>query len=145
MVLLWGAALTLSGVSDAVEQQQAGATRVKQYSNPTQSAQDSPDPGVLYYQGLYYAVTTEGWGGSYAPIWESNDTATWKHIGFAIPKAPAWASCCTFWAPELHVVDGHLNLYYVGKEASSGKLVVGMRSSPSGSIHGPWVDLGSPL
>lgn len=31
------------------------------YTNPVQGNRDSPDPGVIYYDGAYYAVTTEGW------------------------------------------------------------------------------------
>lgn len=35
-------------------------TSVYSYINPVQGQQDSPDPGVLYYDEAYYAVTTGG-------------------------------------------------------------------------------------
>ena len=41
------------------------------YTNPVQGNRDSPDPGVIYADGSYYAVTTMGWDGHYFPIWKS--------------------------------------------------------------------------
>lgn len=47
------------------------ALSLSYYTNPVQGTHDSPDPGVLYHDGAYYAVTTSGWDGHAFPIWKS--------------------------------------------------------------------------
>ena len=69
------------------------------YTNPVQAERDSPDPGVLYYNGSYYAVTTMGWDGHYFPIWKSTTGTNFSQVGWAMPSPPEWTVCCNYWAP----------------------------------------------
>lgn len=75
-------------------------SQISAYVNPTQSVQDSPDPGVIRdVDGTYYAVTTGGWSGSKFPIWKSKDLTGWVQVGFGFKTAPAWTNGGDFWAP----------------------------------------------
>ena len=69
------------------------------YTNPVQGARDSPDPGVIFHEGAYYAVTTGGWDGHFFPIWRSNTGTNFTQVGWALPTAPSWTICCDYWAP----------------------------------------------
>jgi hypothetical protein len=69
------------------------------YTNPVQGVRDSPDPGAIYHEGSYYAVTTGGWDGHAFPIWKSPTGTKFDHVGWVFDKAPAWTKCCDFWAP----------------------------------------------
>ena len=66
----------------------AAASAAATFNNPTQSAYDSPDPGVLFLNDTFYAVTTGGWDSSYFPLWASNDTTQWLQVGWAMPSPP---------------------------------------------------------
>ena len=74
-------------------------TLTASYTNPVQGNRDSPDPGVLFHNGVYYAVTTMGWDGHYFPIWSSSTGTDFKQVGWAMPSAPQWTACCAYWAP----------------------------------------------
>jgi beta-xylosidase len=70
------------------------------YINPVQGARDSPDPGVFRdVDETYYATTTGGWGGSFFPIWKSQNLGSWTNVGFGLIKAPSWTDGGDFWAP----------------------------------------------
>ncbi len=69
------------------------------YINPVQGDRDSPDPGVLFYNGNYYAVTTEGWDGHYFPIWKSTTGTNFTQFGWVMNTPPGWTKCCDYWAP----------------------------------------------
>lgn len=85
------------------------------YRNPVQGDRDSPDPGVIYHNGSFYAVTTGGWDGHYFPIWRSATGTNFTHVGFVIQTKPSWIKCCDFWAPELHIVDSKFMVYYTAR------------------------------
>ncbi len=112
------------------------------YTNPVQGTQDSPDPGVIYHNGAYYAVTTEGWDNHYFPIWKSSTGVDFTQVGWVFPTPPSWTACCDYWAPEIHVINGKFLAYYTARD-QSGKLVIG--AAIADNILGPYVDKGSPL
>ena len=119
-----------------------------------QVALDRPDPGVLFWQGAYYAVTTSQAAGDAFEIRRSPDLVNWQKIGSVFPqwrerKNPSWASR-DFWAPELHVLPRAANesafqfrCYFAARHATTGRLSIGVGSAMS--IEGPYTDLGQPL
>lgn len=113
------------------------------YVNPVQGDRDSPDPGILYYSGAYYAVTTEGWDQHYFPIWRSTTGTNFTQVGWVFNSAPSWTKCCDYWAPELHRIGGMFTVYYTAREASSGRLCIGVAQSQS--ILGNYVDGRGPI
>ena len=112
------------------------------YTNPVQGNRDSPDPGVIYTNGEYYAVTTMGWDGHYFPIWKSSTGTNFTHVGWVFPQPPSWTACCSYWAPEIHNINGKFVAYYTAKDKSN-KLCIG--AAISDHILGPYVDKGAPL
>ena len=116
---------------------------VVSYTNPVQGNRDSPDPGVLLHNGVYYAVTTMGWEGHYFPIWSSTTGTDFKQAGWAMPSPPAWTACCAYWAPELHIINNRFLLYYTARDKSTGRLTIG--AAHADSVLGPYIDRGSPL
>ncbi len=114
----------------------------KCYSNPVQGFYDSPDPGAIYFEGAYYAVTTGGWDGHAFPIWKSITGTNFTHVGWVFLSGPSWTSCCDYWAPELHIINKKFLVYYTARDSSK-KLSIG--AAISDSILGPYNDKGSPL
>jgi arabinan endo-1,5-alpha-L-arabinosidase len=112
------------------------------YTNPVQGARDSPDPGVLYHAGAYYAVTTGGWDNHAFPIWKSDTGVNFTQAGWVFPTHPTWTQCCDYWAPELHIINQKFLVYFTARD-SNGKLSIG--SAIADNILGPYVDKGSPL
>jgi GH43 family beta-xylosidase len=112
------------------------------YTNPVQGVHDSPDPGVLYHEGAYYAVTTGGWDGHAFPIWRSIAGTNFTQVGWVFPTHPSWTKCCDYWAPELHIINGNFLVYYTARD-STGKLSIG--AATANKILGPYTDKGSPL
>jgi GH43 family beta-xylosidase len=112
------------------------------YTNPVQQVHDSPDPGVIYFQESYYAVTTGGWDNHAFPIWNSKTGTNFTQVGWGLLNAPAWTVCCDYWAPEIHIISGKFLLYYTARD-KAGKLSIGAASASN--ILGPYIDKGSPL
>lgn len=116
------------------------------YTNPTLHA-DTPDPGVAFFNGSWYAVTTSGNAADSFPIWASSNLTAWQHVGYVFPASgagrPAWA-VSDFWAPELHFVNGIWTVYFTARHLG-GYLSVGVAKSTSASILGPYTDIGAPL
>jgi arabinan endo-1,5-alpha-L-arabinosidase len=88
---------------------------VQCYINPVQGDHDSPDPGVLFYNNTYYAVTTGGWDAKTFPIWQSTTGTNFTHVGWVFGAGPSWTRCCDYWAPELHIVDGKFTVYFTAR------------------------------
>lgn len=115
---------------------------IKAFINPVQGERDSPDPGVIYHEGAYYAVTTGGWDNHHFPIWKSTTGTNFAHVGWGLPSAPSWTVCCDYWAPEIHLINGKFLLYFTARD-KTGKLTIG--AALSSNVLGPYSDRGSPL
>jgi len=115
---------------------------VATFQNPVVNS-DCPDPGVLFYKGYWYMVTTGCPGGGCYPIRRSKDLAHWEQIGhvFSDSTKPSWA-VKDFWAPELHVVNGHVNCYFSARN-KNGYLTVG--GATAKSPEGPYTAFSKPL
>jgi len=115
---------------------------VDTYQNPIVDT-DAPDPGVLLYDGLWYMVTTGCSGSNCYSIRRSKDLAHWDDVGYVFSSStkPSWATG-DFWAPELHVVNGHLNCYFSARH-SNGHLTVG--GATASSPEGPFKPFPNPI
>lgn len=83
-----------------------------------------------------------GWDGHYFPIWRSAAGTNFEQIGWVFPSPPSWTACCSYWAPEIHNINGKFVVYYTAKDKSN-KLCIG--AAISDHILGPYVDKGAPL
>ncbi|HXH99393.1 MAG TPA: glycoside hydrolase family 43 protein [Sphingobacteriaceae bacterium] len=103
------------------------------------------DPGVIYTNSTYYFYCTSGNGTGAMPIKWSPDLFTWTDNGarvFPIGQFPAWVNGGSYWAPEVHYVNGQYVCYYSAKGAD-GWFKIGVATSTSPT--GPFTDKGSPL
>lgn len=127
----------------------AAAAPTAYYQNPTVLNADSPDPGVAWVpeEQLWYSVTTGGDARGNFVIRTSPNLANWTDVGVAFPtgSAPKWASD-SFWAPELHLVNGAWMLIHTARHSGNGLLSIGIAASTTGRAAGPYADaLGAPL
>ena len=112
---------------------------------------DTPDPGLAYDNetSLWYAATTGGSPGTGCfEVRSSPDLATWKLKGMLFPPNafPTWIDpnnpdC---WAPEMHFVYGEWRVVFVGRHRN-GLLSIGIGTSTTGRVEGPYADSGEPL
>jgi len=118
------------------------ALGVTTFQNPVVNT-DAPDPGVLFYNGLWYMVTTGCSGSSCYPIRRSKDLAHWDQIGFVFGEStlPSWA-VGDFWAPELHVINGRVNCYFSARH-TNGLLTIG--GATAKSPEGPFTAFANPV
>ncbi|MCA9235256.1 MAG: glycoside hydrolase family 43 protein [Planctomycetales bacterium] len=121
------------------------ADAVAPYANPVFAGQ-MPDPGVMQYDGRYFAVGTTGNkrlpDGRIFRLITSTDLANWNEIGGAL-QPPHDDPSLEYWAPELAYSDGVFYLYYsVGTLAD---LHFEIRVATSERPEGPYVDVGEPL
>ena len=116
--------------------------------NPLIPNENNPDPGVIFYQGVYYAATTNPnstFKGKFA-IHKSYNIQNWQFVGpvFSPNKLPTWAiSNGAFWAPEIHIINGKFRVYYTAREKGTNILCIGVATADN--ITGPYVDSGAPL
>jgi len=115
---------------------------VDTFTNPVVNT-DAPDPGVLYYNGLWYMVSTGCNGGSCYPIRRSKDLAHWEHIGYVLGDStkPSWA-VGDFWAPELHMINGRVNCYFSARH-TNGWLTIG--GATAKTPEGPYTAFANPI
>eukprot|EP00051_Salpingoeca_urceolata_P033085 m.18860 g.18860 ORF g.18860 m.18860 type:complete len:574 (+) comp5806_c0_seq1:924-2645(+) len=123
------------------------------YRNPVVGV-DAPDPGVLRVDSnssgerpRYWAVTTSGNAKDAFPIRTSANLVDWELVGHVFPNGswPSWAAS-DFWAPELHIMpDGAYRVYFTARCRHTKQLSIGVATTPSGSLAGPWVDSGAPI
>eukprot|EP01097_Dermamoeba_algensis_P004040 TRINITY_DN2705_c0_g1_i1.p1 TRINITY_DN2705_c0_g1~~TRINITY_DN2705_c0_g1_i1.p1 ORF type:complete len:347 (-),score=41.61 TRINITY_DN2705_c0_g1_i1:189-1229(-) len=120
------------------------ATYCEKYINPVIPNANHPDPGVLLYNNMYYAVTTSGDDPNAFPILLSNNLVNWTQVGFVFPKgkAPGWA-VSDFWAPEIHILSNNTFAVYFVARTFDGILSVGVALATSPT--GPFRDIGKPL
>ena len=110
------------------------------FNNPVIPNENNPDPGVIYYDGFYYAVTTSNFVNDTQkfPIHKSKDLQTWQKIGYVFPEAnvPQWAGLIAdYWAPELHIINGKFRVYFTARD-KTGILCIGVGSA--NNIEGPY-------
>eukprot|EP00043_Microstomoeca_roanoka_P007610 m.73448 g.73448 ORF g.73448 m.73448 type:complete len:341 (+) comp13893_c0_seq3:255-1277(+) len=115
------------------------------YTNPVINA-NHPDPGVLFYDGKFYAATTSGDNPDAFPIMVSTDLVNWSLAAYVFPAnsttRPRWA-VSDFWAPEIHQISAEqFNVYFAARH-SDGTLSVGVATGRT--PLGPFTDLGAPL
>ncbi|KAI1303376.1 Intracellular endo-alpha-(1-_5)-L-arabinanase [Halotydeus destructor] len=118
--------------------------------NPLIDGADNPDPGVMYYNGKYYAVTTTmaKWRLSDKfKILESDDLQTWRPVGHVFncgTNLPSWSNCDQeFWAPELHLINGQIRLYFTSRDLSNNVFAVGVATADN--ITGPYTSSLRPI
>ncbi|MBQ9816089.1 MAG: family 43 glycosylhydrolase [Proteobacteria bacterium] len=105
---------------------------------------DFPDPGAILVDGTYYVVGTGGNTTDAYYMRSSKDLVNWTNVGYAFKNGsgPSWAKD-NFWAPELHKVDNHYNIYYSVRNKNTGRYCVGVGTSDK--VTGPYKDKGQPL
>ncbi len=117
------------------------------FVNPVIPNEDNPDPGAVFYNGSYYVVTTIGdLSPSKFKIHKSQDLQNWELAGYVFPPdhLPRWANpVSSFWAPELHIINGQFRVYYTARELITGRLCIGVGAADN--ILGPYTDKGSPI
>eukprot|EP01088_Endostelium_zonatum_P022395 TRINITY_DN9594_c0_g1_i1.p1 TRINITY_DN9594_c0_g1~~TRINITY_DN9594_c0_g1_i1.p1 ORF type:complete len:337 (+),score=50.85 TRINITY_DN9594_c0_g1_i1:142-1152(+) len=116
------------------------------YENPIIRGFDNPDPGAIYADGKYYVATTGSNAGSPGqfPIHVSKNLVDWETQGSIF--TPSTLPSCginSFWAPEIHFVNGKYVAYFAARN-HQGVLCVGVAVSQGGPL-GPYHDRGSPL
>jgi len=114
--------------------------------NPVIQNENLPDPGAIFYGGYYYVVNTASNLPSKFPIHRSTNLQDWQLIGYVFPEGhlPSWTTASSsFWAPELHIINGKFRVYFTGRETGSNILCIGVGYSDD--ITGPYTDRGSPL
>jgi len=114
----------------------------QRFNNPVLDGGDYPDPGVIFYNGLYYAVTTTNNDKPEKyPIHTSKDLQTWTFIGhvFNSSNFPQWTKGvdAEFWAPEIHLINGKFNMYFTSRDKKTD--LVGLGLAVSDSITGPYI------
>jgi len=117
------------------------------FNNPVLDNADYPDPGVILFNGTYYAVTTTNSDKpDKIPIHSSKDLQNWKFEGYVINQnnfpAYSWLNAA-FWAPEIHYVNGMFHVYFtIGISAIND---IGITLAMADNILGPYMVLPKPL
>lgn len=78
------------------------------FTNPLIDNENNPDPGVIFYEGNYYAVTTTMTSDNVTnkfPIHMSSNLQNWTLVGHVFTKdmLASWTNASVeYWAPEIH-------------------------------------------
>lgn len=90
----------------------------QRFQNPVLDGADYPDPGVIRYNGVYYAATTTNNDKPEKyPIHTSTDLQNWTQIGYIFNASnfPKWSRYdAEFWAPEFHQIGDRFGILRVG-------------------------------
>ena len=89
--------------------------------------------------GTYYAYATNSVGGNIQII-ESTNLTSWKTVGNALPRLPAWAAADGTWAPSVIQLGGTFLLYYAAIEPSLEGVNECISVATSAGPLGPFVD-----
>jgi hypothetical protein len=124
------------------------------YTNPvittSPTLPEIPDPGVSYAHDLnqWVAVTTTANSTNAFAIFVSPDLVHWTGHGFIwTPSSrgkPHWAGDSSWFAPEVHRVNGTYWLLFSAEHRVTGNQTVGIAWSAGGAL-GPYTDIGHPL
>ncbi|MEJ7828823.1 MAG: family 43 glycosylhydrolase, partial [Segetibacter sp.] len=131
------------GISNKETNATINATTSGTYPNPLGPL--GADPGVTYANSTYYFYCTSGNSTGAMPIKWSPDLFTWTDNGarvFPIGQFPAWVNGGSYWAPEVHYINGQYVCFYSAKGAD-GWFKIGMATAPGPT--GPFTDKGTPL
>lgn len=115
----------------------------QRFHNPVLDNGDYPDPGVILYNGVYYAVTTtNNESPEKFPIHTSKDLQNWSQIGYVFNEAnlPKWSRVkAEYWAPEIHQINGKFLVYYTSHDVENNVLAIGVAvgNSPAGPFTTP--------
>lgn len=117
------------------------------FQNPVVDKADCPDPGVVFYQGTYYAVTTTNNDLSTKfPIRISKDLQDWSIARYVFNENnwPVWSTNIEYWAAEIHVLsDDQFRVYFTTRDAKTQRLAIG--AAFASNILGPYHALDRPL
>ena len=90
------------------------ADSARTYTNPVYSG-DMPDPTVLSWQGVYYAMGTTGNkrtdNGRIFTLLRSTNLVDWQNLGGALIP-PSHNPAYQYWAPEATHMGGKFYVYY---------------------------------
>jgi len=119
----------------------------RHFTNPIIDKLDAPDPGVVFYDGLYYAVsTTNNDEPNKFPIHVSHDLQTWElqTYVFNADNQPVWSTKVEYWAAEIHILgEQQFRVYYTTRDIESKRLAIG--AAYATNILGPYHALDRPL
>lgn len=76
----------------------------KTYKNPVFGQEQAADPGVLYYDGMYYCYSTSAPIGYY--VYTSTDLVSWTNRGLCADMMWGLSKNGYYWAPEVFEKDG---------------------------------------
>ncbi|KAI1288268.1 Xylan 1,3-beta-xylosidase [Halotydeus destructor] len=118
--------------------------------NPLVDGAENPDPGVIRHDGKYYVVTTTmasfGLRDKFKLL-ESDDLQTWRLVGHVFncdTNLPSWSDCNQeFWAPELHIINGKIRLYFASYDVANKAFSVGVATADN--ITGPYTSTARPI
>lgn len=120
------------------------ASELSKYTNPV-FPESMPDPGVLKFDGRYYAFGTTGAtrvDGRVFRVLSSDDLVSWQEIGGAL-QPPLENPKVQYWAPEVVHHNGTFYLYY--SAGTLPDLNFSIRVATSKQPEGPYVDNAMPL
>lgn len=98
---------------------------------------DFPDPGVMLYNGTYYAYATNGAGGNMPVLTSTSLYGTWVPSADALPVLGSWANPGYTWAPDVsRLPNGTFIVYYTAADKASGRQCVGaaIATNPAGQF-----------
>lgn len=98
---------------------------------------DFPDPAVVLDGSTYVAYSTNSGGGNIQAA-TSTDLKTWKWVGDALPKLPAWAAPNATWAPHVVKYGTTWVMYYTVAETASTWQCISVAVAASST--GPFID-----
>lgn len=130
--------LTVALFSAAASAEAADAvSEDRLYTNPA-PIHAIGDPAILYADGAYWMFSTSAPNGYI--VWKSTDLVEWTEEGLAF-KPDLRTSWCTgsFWAPEVHEVNGAYYLFYSALWYGHNTMRIGIAKSDAPG--GPYVDL----
>ena len=115
------------------------------YSNPVIQA-DMPDPCVIRWNDVFYAVGTSSEWAPFYPVYASDDLVNWEHKSYVFDEKPSW-TVSSFWAPEFYCMNDKVYCYYTARRASDNVSYIGVAVSdrPDGEYadKGPVIEYGT--
>jgi len=120
----------------------------QRFQNPVLDGADYPDPGVIFYEGLYYSTTSTNNNKSEKyPIHSSKDLQNWEFVGYIFNASnfPAWTPGydSPFWAAEIHIFQGKFNVYYSAMDNKTNAIAIGL--AVADKITGPYIPQAEPF